>query len=88
MLVLAIVGFSAAAGACALIWNKIIIPVDRMHRLSEELYDPGYRVTVPLDPASEPSPEIYTVAFSKDLQRLYAAAQRSAIVSKKALGRH
>jgi|HubBroStandDraft_6_1064221.scaffolds.fasta_scaffold372450_2 hypothetical protein len=78
MLLLGIAGVSAAIGAA--IWYKIIVPFDRMHQLSEELNDPGYAITDPTRRAPYQCPEIQPVAFSNDLQSLYAAAQRPVVL--------
>jgi hypothetical protein len=75
MLGLAVAG--AGAVAIALIWRKMVVPFDRMRELSEELNDPGYKITVALDRALEQPQEDCPVACSNDLQNLYAALLNS-----------
>jgi hypothetical protein len=69
MLGLALAGVVAAA--IALIWYKIVVPFDDMRELSEELDDPGYKIA--FDRAPEQPPEVWSVAFSSDLQKLHEA---------------
>jgi len=83
MFVLAITSFSALAGV--LIWLKIIVPVDRMHQLSDELNDPGYKINGPVEILPQQSPEAVPVAFSNDLRSLYEAASGSRLASEKSV---
>lgn len=85
MLLFGIAGVSAAVGAA--IWYKIIVPFDRMHQLSEELNDPGYAAD-PMGRAPSQNPALQPVAFSNDLQRLYAAAQRPVVLIPAKADRH
>lgn len=86
MLGLTITAVSAVLALGLIVWHKVIVPFDRMNRLSRELDDPGYRVeaapvaaeAVPQDKYADSCADNCAdnyAGFTSDLQMVYKATR-------------